>query len=260
MSTKVLQVVTANAATILQSTQFTDAVFKLWYVHAEKALLDTFGPDWQELVMWEGYNCGSSWDEDKNSLERAVHFIENAQTFLVEDDSAKAPSAPSATESETASINTDSKHPVPAARIFIVHGHDEVAKLDLKNYLQNVLKLPEPIVLHEQPNQGRTILEKFAMYADNATFAFILLTPDDKLAQEEPSGSKLYRARQNVIFEMGYFLALLGRTSGRVILLYKGTLDIPSDISGVVYIDISNGIESAGEKIRRELALYASAI
>ena len=59
--------------------------------------------------------------------------------------------------------------------------------------------------------------------------------------------------RQNVIFEMGFFLAHLGRKSGRVILLHKGPIDLPSDISGVVYVDISHGIEAAGEAIRREV-------
>ena len=59
------------------------------------------------------------------------------------------------------------------------------------------------------------------------------------------------RARQNVIFEMGYFLAMLGRKSGRIFLLHQGALELPSDLSGVIYIDITNGIESAGELIRK---------
>ena len=61
------------------------------------------------------------------------------------------------------------------------------------------------------------------------------------------------RARQNVILELGFFLGILGRETGRVILLHAGPLELPSDLSGVTYIDVSKGIESAGEKIRREL-------
>ena len=57
-----------------------------------------------------------------------------------------------------------------------------------------------------------------------------------------------------MIFELGYFLGVFGRSSGRVFLLHKGALDLPSDISGVIYIDISNGVDAAGENIRRELA------
>lgn len=66
--------------------------------------------------------------------------------------------------------------PVP----FIVHGHDETAKLALKNFLQNTLKFPEPIILHEQPNWGRTVIEKFEDYSAMSALVFVLLTPDDR--------------------------------------------------------------------------------
>lgn len=136
---------------------------------------------------------------------------------------------------------------------FIVHGHNDTTKLALKNYLQNTLKLPEPIILHEQPNVGRTLIEKFEDYVVLSSIVFVLLTPDDLASKDEDSDDQKRRARQNVIFEMGYFLGTLGRLSGRVLLLYQGPLEIPSDLSGIVYIDISHGIEAAGEKIRREI-------
>jgi predicted nucleotide-binding protein len=139
-------------------------------------------------------------------------------------------------------------------RPFIVHGHDEAAKLGLKNYLQNTLKLPEPVILHEQPSLGRTIIEKFEDYARGSDLAFVLLTPDDRIVEPNRSNDEKRRARQNVIFELGYFLGALGRSSGRVFLLYKEPLELPTDLSGVVYIDISAGIEAAGERIRREVA------
>lgn len=138
-------------------------------------------------------------------------------------------------------------------RCFIVHGHDNLAMLELKNYLQNTLKLPEPVVLHEQPSQGRAIIEKFEDYAAKANLVFVLLTPDDKVGSLIGSDEEKRRARQNVIFELGYFLALLKRHSGRVLLLYKGDVELPSDIIGVVHIDISHGVEAAGEIIRREI-------
>ena len=137
--------------------------------------------------------------------------------------------------------------------VFIVHGHDDVAKLELKNYLQNTLKLKEPVILHEQQSHGLTIIEKLEVYSVKANLVFILLTPDDISAQADDQNEQKYKARQNVIFEMGYFLGILGRKSGRVILLYKGKLELPSDLSGIIYIDISNGIESVGENIRREV-------
>jgi CheY-like chemotaxis protein len=153
-------------------------------------------------------------------------------------------------------LGLESKPAIPSP--FIVHGHDEAAKLSLKNFLQNTLHLPEPIILHEQPNLGRTIIEKFEAYAMASNLVFVLLTPDDLAASGTDPDDVKRRARQNVIFEMGFFLGALGRRSGRVILLYKSPLDLPSDIAGVVYIDISNGIEAAGEMIRKELAHVAS--
>jgi CheY-like chemotaxis protein len=140
-------------------------------------------------------------------------------------------------------------------KCFIVHGHDENVKLQLKNYLQNRLKLPEPIILHEQPNLGRTIIEKFEEESMDVELVFVLLTSDDRGRKKNTNREKR-RARQNVIFEMGYFLAKFGRKRGRVILLHEGKLELPSDISGLVYIDISNGIEAAGEEIRREVAEF----
>jgi len=143
--------------------------------------------------------------------------------------------------------------PPPKPQVFIVHGHNAELKLDLKNYLQNTLDFPEPIILHEQPNLGRTIIEKFEDYAMRSSIVFVLLTPDDIAASAEEPDDQKRRGRQNVIFEMGYFMGLLGRRSGRVILLYKGPIELPSDLAGIIYIDVSLGITSAGEKIRREL-------
>ena len=136
-----------------------------------------------------------------------------------------------------------------ALKTFIIHGHDKVAALGLKNYLQNRLGFSEPTILAEKKSGGRTIIEKFEHYFADADLVFALFTPDDFVAK--PKTSK--RARQNVIFEFGYALGMLGRKSGRVFYLYKGDVEIPSDLAGVVYIDISNGIESAGEEIRVEL-------
>ena len=138
-------------------------------------------------------------------------------------------------------------------RSFIVHGHDEEAKWALKNFLQNVLQFPEPIILHEQPSRGRTIIEKFEEESSEVDLVFVLLTPDDKVADPGCSNQEKRRARQNVILELGYFMGRFGRKRNRVFLLHKGLLELPSDISGIVYIDISNGIETAGEAIRREI-------
>ncbi|MGJ5820203.1 TIR domain-containing protein [Paludibaculum fermentans] len=140
--------------------------------------------------------------------------------------------------------------------VFIVHGHDTEELLALKNYIQNTLGFPEPVVLRERPDRGRTIIEKFEEEGASADLVFVLATPDDRPFDSVGGCSR--RARQNVIFELGFFYAKLQRTSGRVILLTKGAVEIPSDIAGVVYVDITNGVESAGERIRREVAEWLS--
>lgn len=139
------------------------------------------------------------------------------------------------------------------AKSFIVHGHDRQIALELKNYLQNWLGFDEPTILAEQPSMGSTILEKFEAYASDTDWVFVLLTPDDAGGLAAEPESTQPRARQNVIFELGYFHGLMRRRYGRIILLYRGNLEIPSDLSGIVYIDITHGIEAAGEEIRRNV-------
>ena len=249
-SNKLLLATIENAKRIAISGIRSETTYEAWYQHAESALKKVFGDDWRGYIFWEGYKSESSYEEDLKRLGIAASFIESGKTLVSQPNVKKHQKNKAVSPKEEKSVHQQD------LRIFIVHGHDDIAKLELKNYIQNTLKLPEPIILHEQPNHGRAIIEKFEEFANESTLAFVLLTPDDHMAKELGSESKVYRARQNVIFEMGYFLGMFGRKTGRVILLYKGTLDIPSDISGVIYIDISNGIESAGEKIRREIDSY----
>ncbi len=137
-------------------------------------------------------------------------------------------------------------------RSFIVHGHDHQSLYELKDYLQNTLKLDEPVILRKMPGLGKTLIEKFESEAEAVELVFVLLTPDDEVATRGEA-DQTRRARQNVILELGFFLGKLGRESGKILLLHKGPVEIPSDIIGIEYIDITNGIESAGETIRREM-------
>lgn len=134
-------------------------------------------------------------------------------------------------------------------RPFIVHGHNELLKIQLKDYLQNKLKTEEPVILSQKPNKGLTIIDKFEKHGNEVDVAFILLTEDDLAGKEETSLKN--RARQNVIFELGYFVGLLGRE--RVIVIIKGDIEIPSDIYGLLYIQLENNIEEIGEQIRNEI-------
>jgi len=121
-------------------------------------------------------------------------------------------------------------------KIFIVHGHDEEAKLSVARFLERLGI--EVVILHEQPNGGRTIIEKFEDYSD-VSFAVVLLTPDDLGGPKNSPEELLPRARQNVIFELGFMIGKLGRE--RVCALHKGEVEIPSDFSGVLWIRMDAG-------------------
>ncbi len=121
--------------------------------------------------------------------------------------------------------------------VFVVHGHD-MAIVDQTARVIAKLGLKE-IILHEQPNQGSTIIEKFEAHS-NVGFAVVLLTGDDVgKPKSSPDESLKERARQNVIFELGYFIGKLGRR--RVCALYQKGVEIPSDYSGVVFIPLDEG-------------------
>jgi predicted nucleotide-binding protein len=134
---------------------------------------------------------------------------------------------------------------------FIVHGHNRELLFELKDFIQNDLSLPEPIILEQQPKKGKTIIESIEENVYKVDVVFCFLTPDDEAIAGKTKTAKL--ARQNVIFELGFFMGKFGRKSGRIIILYKSPLLIPSDLTGILYIDVSNGIKSASNEIRKEL-------
>jgi CAP12/Pycsar effector protein, TIR domain len=117
-------------------------------------------------------------------------------------------------------------------KVFIVHGRDGELKYAVA-HLVSRLGL-EPVILHEQPNKGRTVIEKLFDHSD-VGFAVVLLSADDKggLANESPDSYK-FRARQNVIMELGLFLGRLGRE--RVAAIYESGVEMPSDYSGVLFL------------------------
>jgi predicted nucleotide-binding protein len=121
-------------------------------------------------------------------------------------------------------------------RVFVVHGHDEAARETMARFLER-LKL-DAVILHEQPNQGLTIIEKFEVHAAQVGFAVVLLTPDD-LGEAQAGGTVAPRARQNGVFELGYFAGKIGR--GKVCLLRKGEIEGFSDFHGVVYTTMDAG-------------------
>lgn len=130
-------------------------------------------------------------------------------------------------------------------RIFISHGHNELLKLKLKDFVQNKLHR-EPLILSEMPNSGLTVVEKLEQAGGLCNQAIVLLTKDDEIKDGN------MRARQNVIHEIGFFQGKYGRKN--VILLCEHGVEIFSNISGIVRIEFSpDHFEEAYEDLRREL-------
>ena len=93
----------------------------------------------------------------------------------------------------------------------------------------------EAIILHERPNKGRTLITKFSEEAAGVGFAVVLITPDDP-GKAERAVDLGPRARQNVVFELGFFIGKLGPE--RVVALVKGDVELPSDYDGVLYVSL----------------------
>jgi predicted nucleotide-binding protein len=119
--------------------------------------------------------------------------------------------------------------------IFIVHGHDDLAKTQVARFIEK-LKL-KPIILHEQVNSGKTIIEKIEKFS-NVGFGIVLYTPCDKGCENGKETNLSNRARQNVVFEHGYLIGKVGRQ--HVCALVKGDIETPNDISGVIYIAMND--------------------
>lgn len=152
----------------------------------------------------------------------------------------------------------DAAEPAPASatepgeeQIFIVHGHAEDTKEAVGRLLEKTGD-HAVVVLHEQPNEGRTLIEKFEDHARASDLAVVLLTADD-VGGPAPADSGqptlLPRGRQNVVFELGFFVGRLGRS--RVVVLIDEGVEQPSDFRGVVYISLDD--DSWRYKLLQEL-------
>ncbi len=176
----------------------------------------------EELHQFDYLN-NMSFDEDKQG------YLELLQEILINRDEKQPEIAENEPPQKTKRTKSSKSN-----KVFVVHGHDALSKTEVARTLEK-LGLTA-IVLHEQANEGKTIIEKFERDASQVGFAVIILSPDDTgYPLNKPDEAKS-RARQNVILELGYFSGILGRNN--VVVLYKGDVEIPSDFLGVMYIPI----------------------
>ena len=133
-------------------------------------------------------------------------------------------------------------------KIFLVHGRNEEVKQEVAEFIKGVTS-ERPLILDEQTAGGsRTVIEKFEKYAGQARFVVVLLTGDD-IGGLRSSGDLKNRARQNVVFELGYFFGRLGRD--HVVALYEKDVELPSDVHGITYIEMKRGwTDKLKEEIR----------
>ena len=239
-----------DAITQLKGTNIHNPDFKIWHRGTLDTIKSTYGHgsihywDFRDIVDdlhpirlygflgWRLIGGGESW---RVTFERKLDDAARLLTSFV----SEIEQYGSAISAGRSPRNTSSN------QIFVVHGRDHASLESLTQYIER-LNL-HPIVLGELPNQGLTIIEKFERYAE-VGFAIILLTPDD-LGKLRCEGELQPRARQNVVLELGYFIAKLDRS--RVCVLTKGAVDIPSDYSGVVYISMDNDWQA---RLHQELA------
>ena len=239
--------------------------FARWHRNAQVAINNTFGSEsshvtdfnkihYLRIALVLGTTNPKSQATYVRGLESAASLLESMideiEEYWEED------------EQSSNTLDSQVKMTKSTNKVFVVHGHDEAARETVARFLER-LRL-EPVVLHEQPNKGRTIIEKFVEHAD-VGFVVVLLTPDDLGALAKNKDELKPRARQNVILEMVFFIGQLGRE--RVCPFVKGAVETPSDYDGVVYtkLDDSGGwktklneeLKAAGFDVDANRALHA---
>ena len=221
----------------LEQTNRGSPDFQKWNRNTEIAIAHTFGEKSRHVSEFRNveyvpfFVAGMSTQEYQSAYLKGLKTAQSLLESMVEEISDYW-----LDEVENTPSPELGSQPIATRDVFVVHGRDDGTKEAVARFLQ---KLDfRPIILHEQPSQGRTIIEKFESHVQ-AAFAIALLTPDDVGAlATEPDNLKC-RARQNVILEFGYFMGRLGRERVCAIVA-DGVEEIPSDYDGVVYIRLDD--------------------
>jgi predicted nucleotide-binding protein len=223
--------------------------FEGWKAKSEVVLRHAVGDDDQLVHDFRKnrYSLGASSERTtreefaearRRGVRRAIALLEAAKTKVELIDDAE----PQRSAGNNAAARTE---------IFIVHGRDQGRKEMVARFVQD-LTGRTPIILHEKASGGTTLIEKLERYAPTIAFAVVVATGDDigRVADSRESAERP-RARQNVILELGYFMALLGRKN--VVLLLEPGLERPSDTDGIVYAELDSGSRGWRIDLAREL-------
>jgi predicted nucleotide-binding protein len=202
----------------------------------DDALVRTFGADTLDYDRYRGASYLNEGPIVMGGYEPPIQEIRDELEHSKADSRALLEQAIRSLEeqiSELPAKGVESGGPSPSelsSDVFIVHGHAEGPRETIARFVQSIGL--NPIILHERPNKGRTIITKFREEAKGVGFAIVVMTPDDQ--GSVVGGDLQSRARQNVVFELGFFIGALG--SDRVAAVLSGNIERPSDFDGVVYI------------------------
>lgn len=234
---QLLRVQREKAKEILDNRPITSATKQTWEIVTRDVLSRAFGASSPNVssVMNIGqyafaFGNGTEQEWEKQRAEDTATRLEIIDGLI---ELLMSNSALEKTDSLVSGSNL-SKFIELGNRVFLVHGHNEAAIHETARFLERFNL--DITILREQPNSGRTIIEKIIDFSD-VSFAVILLTGDDRGGEiSETYEVQKPRARQNVILELGFFLGRLGRK--HVCALYQDGVDIPSDYSGVLFIPL----------------------
>lgn len=223
--------------------------FKAWEYKTSRFIDKYFGKDSSEHWRFARITFGNAMEENeiekvrwcRKGLEEAVAIFgvyleemdeKSGEEYLqaLRDDYANSTTYYITENAPTKNLSRKSNY----KKVFIVHGHDDALKQEAARLIEK--QGLEAIILSEQANGGNTIIEKIEQNSD-VDAAICLFTGDDYGKAKSASKEKM-RARQNVVFEAGYFMGKLGRKN--VIIVAEEDLELPSDMQGVVYIDTEN--------------------
>jgi predicted nucleotide-binding protein len=230
----------ASEIPALQGGTITSAAQSTWHKNVELLLADFYGPNslvtesfkqisFSPGIFYTGQRESDLTDAMKSGLDEADGFLRSRIEDLAELTEETQVQPGRIGIAAAAGLAVDHR------KVFIIHGHDHGIKETVARFLTK-LHL-EPIILHEMADQGRTVIEKFEDHSSQVGCAIALLTPDDIAESKASPGKKEFRARQNVVLELGYFVGKLGRN--RTFALVSEGVTLPSDISGVIYIHLS---------------------
>lgn len=204
----------------------------------DDALVRTFGPDSLEYdryipaIHFDNGPFNAAFDVPIQEVHRSLARSKASNIVLLEQaietlNERLAEAGVLASSSQ----NTSRSNAHESRKVFLVHGRDDAAKNEVALFLRAIGL--EPIILHLRPNGGRHLLTKFREELEGAGFAVILMMPEDEGGLAGTVDLRP-RARQNVVFELGFFIGKLGPAN--VAALLKGDVEKPSDFDGIAYI------------------------